>query len=56
MEMVSNVGSEKYIHARLGREGITLRVSKETDCLSGDIINLFFPPDRLHIFFDGKRV
>ena len=56
VEMISNVGSEKYIHARLGREEITLRVSKETACLSGDIINLSLPPERLHIFFDGKRV
>ncbi|MBW1771319.1 MAG: sn-glycerol-3-phosphate ABC transporter ATP-binding protein UgpC, partial [Deltaproteobacteria bacterium] len=51
VKMVSNVGSEKYIHARLGREEITLRVSKETACLSGDIINPSLPPERLHIFF-----
>ena len=56
VEMISNVGSEKYVHARLGREEITLRVSKDTSCLPGDEIDLFIPPDRLHLFINGQRV
>lgn len=55
VEMVSNVGSEKYVHARIGREDITLRVAKDAAYASGDTIHIHFPPGRLHIFIDGKR-
>jgi len=56
VQMVSNVGSEKYIHARLGREEITLRASKEASCRSGDVIDLIMPPHRLHLFSGGKMI
>ena len=56
VEMVSNVGSEKYIHARLGKEEVTLRTSKDAACVSGDTLHLHFLPDRLHLFLDGQRV
>lgn len=56
VEMISNVGSEKYVHARLGPEEITLRVSKGASCLSGDDIGLIIPLGRLHLFIDGQRI
>ncbi len=54
--MVSNVGSEKYLHGRIGREEITLRAPKDAAWVAGDIIDLQFPAERLHLFLDGRRI
>ena len=56
VEMPSNVGSEKYIHARLGQEGLTVRASKEAAFDPGQEILLTIDPHRMHIFHEGHRV
>lgn len=56
VEMVSNVGAEKYVHARLGENAITVRVSKDATYDTGQRISLFVDPDKLHVFHEGKRV
>ena len=56
VEMVSDVGSEKYVHARIGREPLTLRVPKDRSLRPGEIIGLGIIPGRLHIFRKGIRV
>lgn len=56
VEMISNMGSEKYIHARLGSTSLTVRASKEIPFRSKETISLVFPPSKLHIFLDGRRV
>ena len=56
VEMLSNVGSEKYIHARIGETGLTIRVSKEAFFRPGETIPLIFNPSRLHIFQKGRRI
>jgi len=55
VEMLSNVGSEKYVHARLGRAGLTARASKEAAFQPGEIIPLAIDPARLHLFRQGRR-
>jgi ABC-type sugar transport system ATPase subunit len=56
VEMLSNVGSEKYIHARLSQEGVTVRVPKEATFQPGEIVPLSIYPDRVHIFQAGQRI
>ena len=56
VEMISNIGSEKYIHARLGQGSITVRAPKEAAFKPGQVIPLTIEPDRLHIFHEGRRV
>ena len=56
VEMVSNVGSENYIYARLGKESITLRASKEAVFQPGNVIHLTIDPGHLHIFHKSRRI
>jgi ABC-type sugar transport system ATPase subunit len=56
VEMISNIGAIKYIHARMGTARITIRAAREAVYQAGDIIPLFIDPSKLHIFQKGKRV
>ncbi|MDY6881151.1 MAG: sn-glycerol-3-phosphate ABC transporter ATP-binding protein UgpC [Thermodesulfobacteriota bacterium] len=56
VDMISNIGSEKYVHAFVGREKITFRASKESDFDQGQGITLAPNIKRLHLFCQGKRV
>ncbi len=56
VEMLSNVGSEKYVHARLGQEGLTVRVPKDAAFQPGQVIPLTVDPHRVHIFHEGLRL
>jgi len=56
VEMISDVGSEKYIHTQIGREHLTLRAPKDASFRPGEIINLTIDLARLHIFQGGVRV
>ena len=56
VEMLSNVGSEKYIHARLGQEGLTVRAPKDATFQSGQVITLTIDPHRVHLFHEGRRL
>jgi len=56
VEMISNVGAEKYIHAVLGTTGLTIRAAKEASFQAGEIIPLVIDPSKLHIFKKGQRV
>jgi ABC-type sugar transport system ATPase subunit len=56
VELVSNVGSHQYVHCRLGKSGLTVRISKDTRLGPGDVVPLVIPPSKLHIFHRGRRV
>ncbi|MBN1840762.1 MAG: ABC transporter ATP-binding protein [Deltaproteobacteria bacterium] len=56
VEMLSNVGADKYIHARAGGTSITIRAPKEATCQPGEIVPLVIDPERLHIFYEGRRI
>ena len=56
VEMISDVGSEKYIHTRIGLEHLTLRAPKDASFRPDEIINLTIDVTRLHIFQKGVRV
>ncbi len=56
VEMMSDAGSEKYVHARLGRAKVTVRVEKDASCREGEVLGLGIEPRRTHIFRDGRRI
>ncbi len=56
VDMLSNVGSEQYVHAHIGQEGLTVRVPKEATLEPGQTVTLSINPDRVHIFHTGRRV
>lgn len=56
VEMLSNVGAHKYIHARAGGTSITIRAPKEATYQPGEIVPLVIDPERVHIFYEGRRI
>ena len=56
IEMISDVGSEKYIHARVGQERLTVRAPKEIAYRTGDTVPLAIHPGRVHLFREGLRI
>ena len=55
LQMVSNVGSEKYLHLSLIHETLTLRAPKDAFFKLGQIIPIIIDPHRIHLFFKGDR-
>jgi ABC-type sugar transport system ATPase subunit len=56
VEMLSNVGADQYIHAKLGKSPVTVRAPKHTTYDAGDVISLSVAPEMLHVFEEGKRI
>ena len=56
VEMISNIGSEKYLHVDLGNVHCTVRAPKEAVFRPGQSIFLNIDPERLHIFYEGSRI
>jgi len=56
VEMISDVGSEKYIHTQIGQEHLTLRTPKDASFRPDEIIHLAIDVTRLHIFRGGIRI
>ena len=56
VDMLSNVGSEQYVHAHIGQEGLTVRVPKEATFEPGQNVTLSIDPGRVHIFHAGHRL
>ncbi len=56
IQMLSNVGAEQYIHARLGKSFITVRTAKDAKYHPGDAIYLSVALDQLHVFENGQRI
>jgi ABC-type sugar transport system ATPase subunit len=56
VEMISNVGAEKYIHTRVGKTTLTVRAPKEISLRPRETVFLAINPERLHIFHQGQRI
>jgi multiple sugar transport system ATP-binding protein len=56
VEMISYVGSEKVIHARLGDEALTFCAPKDTALQPGTVVHVAIDPGRVHIFHKGRRI
>jgi multiple sugar transport system ATP-binding protein len=56
VEMVTDVGAEKYIHTKLGSTSLTAKAAKEESFQIGETISLGINPSHLHFFHDGRRI
>ena len=56
VELITDVGSEKYIYARLGEESLTLRAPKGVFPAVGTMIPLDIRPKQIHVFHKGLRI
>lgn len=56
VELLSNIGSEHYIHSHLGREPLTIRGLREVEYKTGETITFSIDPDRIHFFRKGYRI
>jgi ABC-type sugar transport system ATPase subunit len=56
VEMVSNIGSEIYVHARIGTERITVKASKNAPLKAGQTLSLALAPNAVHLFHKGRRL
>jgi len=55
-EMLTDVGSEKYIHGRIGRERITIRAGKGEQLERGKALIVSVDSSRIHLFQNGRRI
>lgn len=56
VEMCTDIGSEKYIHGRIGGYTITVRSPKGYSPRPGQRLSLSIDPSKLHIFHKGSRI
>jgi multiple sugar transport system ATP-binding protein len=56
VELISNVGSEIYVHARIAGERITVKAPKDALLKAGQALSLTISPHVVHIFHGGRRV
>jgi ABC-type sugar transport system ATPase subunit len=50
VELLSHIGSEIYVHARLGEGAVTIRAPKDISLRPGDIVHLNVAPQNVHCF------
>lgn len=56
VEIVSNVGSEVYVHGGLGEQAVDVRVPKSTTLQPGESVSAGIHTERMHVFRNGKRI
>jgi multiple sugar transport system ATP-binding protein len=56
VELVSNIGSETVVHARLGSETINIIAPKDTTLKPGERASISVAPERIHRFRNGIRI
>jgi multiple sugar transport system ATP-binding protein len=56
IEMISDIGSEKYVHLRLGEEGLTMAAPKGFGIQPGNSVDLSLDPRLIHFFREGRRI
>jgi multiple sugar transport system ATP-binding protein len=56
VDMISNVGPDKYLHARIGASQVTIRAPRGYTLEPETSIPLSMDPAQLHIFEKGRRV
>ncbi|MBN1276026.1 MAG: TOBE domain-containing protein [Deltaproteobacteria bacterium] len=54
--MISNLGSDQYLHVRNGELELTVRAPKGIRFQSGEQIGFSIAPELCHLFVDEKRV
>jgi ABC-type sugar transport system ATPase subunit len=56
VEMVTDVGADKYAHTRVGSTGLTARIERQVSIEHGEYIYLGVDQSRLHFFDEGRKI
>jgi ABC-type sugar transport system ATPase subunit len=56
VELVEDLGSDRFVHLKCDRMDLIARVDREVTFRPGDTIGLNVAADRMHLFRDGKRM
>jgi ABC-type sugar transport system ATPase subunit len=56
IELVEDLGSDRYLHLKCAGIDLVARVVRDLTFKAGDTIDLIVAPERLHFFQDGKRI
>jgi multiple sugar transport system ATP-binding protein len=56
IEMMSNVGADQYLHARLGEAPLTFRALKDAQYSVGEVLPIYVDTHKIHIFHKGRRM
>ncbi len=56
VEIVEDLGSDKFVHISSGKVKLVARMTTDVPLNRGQILCLAAEPNRLHLFYDGKRV
>jgi ABC-type sugar transport system ATPase subunit len=56
VELVSDLGAERYMHGLLGGRQVSVRAEPGSSISRGREISLSVDPQGLHLFKDGRRV
>jgi len=56
VEMVEDLGSDRFIHLQCNGFGIIFRASSQASHRRGEALSLEVPPEKVHLFCEGRRV
>ncbi len=56
VEIIEDLGSDRFVHLRCADMELLARVPAHASVNRGEIIRLTGKPDRLHLFYQGKRL
>ena len=56
VQLVNDMGSEKYLLAKIGEEEMTIRAPKEAVIHQGQAIHILIDPHKIHIFKNDRRL
>jgi ABC-type sugar transport system ATPase subunit len=55
LDAVEDLGADRLLHVTVGDRRLSARVPRDRAPAPGDHLTLALPPDRLHLFLDGRR-
>ena len=56
IDLISHIGSEKYLHVMKGDTALTIRVPKEVSFSPGETVPVSLPTSKIHVFKNGIRI
>jgi len=56
IDIIEDLGADRFVHLRCGTIDLVARVDSKLRLKRGETLHLKVPADRLHLFFDGKRI
>ena len=56
VEFIDDLGSERFLHVKCGAVDLVARAGRDVGVRSGERIGLNLDGERLHLFFDDKRI